>query len=71
MKTNDGVFFLVADSVSGDYSHTFKNYDDALSFYNDDEAGAPGEYDVELSAALFEEGELIEALPILLKSVSK
>lgn len=68
---NDGIYFLVSDSVSGDYTNLFKDYEKALAFYNDDEAGAEGDYDVALSSVMIEDGEITESLIIYCKTVSK
>lgn len=68
---NDGIYFLVSDSVSGDYTNLFKDYEKALDFYNDDETGAPGDYDVALSAVMIEDGGITESLIIHSKTVSK
>ena len=68
---NDGIYFQVSDSVSGDYTNLFKDYEKALEFYNNDEAGAAGDYDVMLSSVMIEAGEITEQLPIKSKSISK
>lgn len=65
---NDGIYFLVSDSVSGDYTNLFKDYNDAVAFFNQD--GAKGDYDVMLSSVLIEDGEIVELLPIDSKNVS-
>jgi hypothetical protein len=69
--TKDGIYFLVADTVSGDNSNLFKDYQQALEFFNDDEAGADGDYDVVLSVVYFQGNEIIEELAIAHKSVHK
>jgi hypothetical protein len=70
-NTRDGIYFLVADTVSGDYSNLFKDYQQALEFFNDDKAGADGDYDVVLSVVHFRDNEITEELVIAHKSVHK
>jgi hypothetical protein len=70
-NVQNGIYFLVADSVSGDNSNLFKDYQQALEFYNDDQAGADGEYDVWLSVVHIEDNEIVEQLELGHKSVRK
>lgn len=70
-STKDGIYFLVADTVSGDLSNLFKDYQQALALFNDDEAGADGEYEVVLSVVHIQDNEIIEELEIAFKSVRK
>jgi hypothetical protein len=70
-NVQNGIYFLVSDSVSGDNSNLFKDYRQALKFYNDDQAGADGEYDVQLSVVHIEDNEIVENIAIEFKSVRK
>lgn len=69
-KAQNGIYFLVSDSVSGDNSNLFKDFQTALNFYYADEDGSEGEYDVQLSAVLVEDGEITESIAIKHKTVS-
>jgi hypothetical protein len=69
LATQNGIYFLVGDSVSCDNSNLFKDYQKALNFYYADDDGTDGEYHVQLSAVYVEDGLITESIEIKSKLV--